>query len=392
MTEENMIPPSDEPVRIRWLNAAEQNQSVAKPVPQHPSVPTIKTTKVPTNKVRTKVPSANNAVRFAEPSVPTTTSMTAAASSVDMSIQSSKGIKELSAEDKLKIANLIKELARLGHEKELMEGKLEQERRLFETQMKTVLVDYDKLMKDNQKLLTRYHETKSTLDQYEKKLRSLPKPSSSTGGPSVTEFPNPQRSSTPIHIPTNEPTTVSRSRTETPIQVPPVQQQLPARAAPVLLQEQFQLKQMMMEKQLELLQKQQQILEQELHQKNLSNHSQEEKTASVAAVPLTGKTSSCMITRSTSPMKGDSRKIVVERATSPVKRVVSAIKSSEKVSKRPIQTQRVDLNANDEDLLILSLNESLHEPIVAQRKTTKTSVNTIDSEEQNLLKDIFFIC
>jgi hypothetical protein len=29
-----------------------------------------------------------------------------------MSIQSSKGIKELSAEDKLKIANLIKELAR----------------------------------------------------------------------------------------------------------------------------------------------------------------------------------------------------------------------------------------------------------------------------------------
>lgn len=39
---------------------------------------------------------------------------------------------------------------RLGHEKELMEGKLEQERRLFETQMKTVLVDYDKLMKDNQ--------------------------------------------------------------------------------------------------------------------------------------------------------------------------------------------------------------------------------------------------
>ena len=58
------------------------------------------------------MPSANNAVRFAEPSVPTTTSMTAAASSVDMSIQSSKGIKELSAEDKLKIANLIKELAR----------------------------------------------------------------------------------------------------------------------------------------------------------------------------------------------------------------------------------------------------------------------------------------
>jgi hypothetical protein len=43
-------------------------------------------------------------VRFAE--------QTAATSSIDMSIQSSKGIKELSTDDKLKIANLIKELAR----------------------------------------------------------------------------------------------------------------------------------------------------------------------------------------------------------------------------------------------------------------------------------------
>jgi hypothetical protein len=32
----------------------------------------------------------------------------------------------------------------------LVEGKLEQERKLFEVQMKTLLTDYDKLMKDNQ--------------------------------------------------------------------------------------------------------------------------------------------------------------------------------------------------------------------------------------------------
>ncbi len=38
----------------------------------------------------------------------------------------------------------------IGHEKELVEGKLEQERKLFEVQMKTLLTDYDKLMKDNQ--------------------------------------------------------------------------------------------------------------------------------------------------------------------------------------------------------------------------------------------------
>jgi hypothetical protein len=49
-------------------------------------------------------PSATNVVRFVEPPAST--------SSVDMSIHSSKGIKELSPEDKLKIANLIKELAR----------------------------------------------------------------------------------------------------------------------------------------------------------------------------------------------------------------------------------------------------------------------------------------
>ena len=82
-----------------------------------------------------------------------------------------------------------------------MEGKLEQERRLFETQMKTVLTDYDKLMKDNQskistrifswtspslELLTRYNETKSILHEYEKKSQTSFKMP-------TNEFPNPQR-------------------------------------------------------------------------------------------------------------------------------------------------------------------------------------------------------
>lgn len=66
--------------------------------------------------------------------------------------------------------------------------------------------------------------------------------------------------------------------------------------------------------------------------------------------------------------------------------------------KRPIQTQRYTMANNDEDLLILSLNESLHEEIPKKPVThSKTRVNrpsttTADSEEQNLLKDIFFIC
>jgi hypothetical protein len=372
MTEENLVPPSEEPVRIRWLNAAEQNSAIQKPVAQHPQIPTIKTNKVTApsviSKIRTKVPSATNVVRFVEQSAPT--------SSVDMSIQSSKGIKELSAEDKLKIANLIKELARVGHEKELIEGKLEQERKLFEVQMKTLLTDYDKLMKDNQKLLTRYNETKTVLNQYEKKSQMPLKPS-------TTEFPDPQRSSTPINIHSKESST-NRIRSENDLIHS-------SRTTNSILNEQFQLKQLMMEKQLELLHKQQQILEKELQQKN-ANSSIEQMTKS-STIQTT--------TRATSPIKRELKTTVVERATSPVKQTTttsSVVKISDKPVNRSIQTQRYTIDNNDEDLLILSLNESVNEQIPKNKKSRiihnnpRPTTALADSEEQNLLKDIFFIC
>jgi hypothetical protein len=50
------------------------------------------------------------------------------------------------------------------------------------------------------------------------------------------------------------------------------------------------------------------------------------------------------------------------------------------------------MNQNDEDLLILSLNESFHEPVPQARKSQAPSNAFVDPEEQNLLKDIFFIC
>ncbi len=73
---------------------------------------------------------------------------------------------------------------------------------------------------------------------------------------------------------------------------------------------------------------------------------------------------------------------------------------SDKQANRPIQTQRYGIHNNDEDLLILSLNESLHEEIpkkIATNKKSRVHHNSptaalADSEEQNLLKDIFFIC
>ena len=74
MTEENLIPPSEQPVRIRWLNAAgisfslivspivrlfsslEQTAAIQKPIPQTPAVKTTKVTAPSViSKPRTKV-------------------------------------------------------------------------------------------------------------------------------------------------------------------------------------------------------------------------------------------------------------------------------------------------------------------------------------------------
>ncbi|CAF3177737.1 unnamed protein product [Rotaria socialis] len=381
MTDENIVPPSEHPVKIRWLNAAvEQSSTIQKPVAQHPQMPAIKTNKVTApsvvTKTRTKVPSATNIVRFID-QPPAASS----AISVDTSIQSSKGIKELSPEDKLKIANLIKELARIGHEKEIVESKLEQERKLFETQMKTLLTDYDKLMKDNQKILIRYNETKILLNEYEKRSRIKPTPP-----PPSNEFPNPQRSSTPINVPPKEPPTNHSKNEKDLIQS--------SHTTHSIISEQFQLKQSMMEKQLELLHKQQQILEKELQQRNINlSMEQPVKSSSTSTIQTT--------TRATSPLKHEIKKVVVERATSPAKVATKPIvKISDKQVNRPIQTQRFTMNNNDEDLLILSLNESLHEQVPnksqinhkPQFKNNNRMNANADSEEQNLLKDIFFIC
>ena len=110
--------------------------------------------------------------------------------------------------------------------------------------------------------------------------------------------------------------------------------------------------------------------------------------------------------RATSPMKEVSKPAVVERATSTVKPVSTVQESTgmalkqtagarpaHRSTKRQIQTQRFDLENDEEDLLILSLNESLHDvkatPI---RSSQAMSTASLDADEQDLLKDIFFIC
>lgn len=231
-------------------------------------------------------------------------------------------------------------------------------------------------MKDNQKLMQRYTQTKTILQQYEKKSQPT------TKNPSIVEFPNPQRSSTPIqNQSSNEQVSIQHSKIEHDVQIS-------ARTASNLLQEQFQLKQTMMEKQLELLQKQQQILESQLKQRTAQIINEEENKSKLKSAPST-KTS-----RATSPIKQEQQQQskLVERATSPVKQPASRNKNPEHGQKRSVQTQKIDVRHNDEDLLILSLNESLHEPKARTRKSQVSSTNATDSEEQNLLKDIFFIC
>ena len=75
---------------------------------------------------------------------------------------------------------------------------------------------------------------------------------------------------------------------------------------------------------------------------------------------------------------------------------------SDKQVNHPIQTQRYEIDNNDEELLIQSLNESSHEQTLEKLPVKNISrVNNnnwnlttaiVDPEEQNLLKDIFFIC
>jgi len=179
----------------------------------------------------------------------------------------------------------------------------------------------------------------------------------------INEFPNPQRSSTPINIPSKEPST-NRIKSECDL----IQ---PSRTASSILNEQFQLKQTMMEKQLELLHKQQQILEKEFQQRNTNPPI--EQTTKSSTIQTT--------TRATSPMKREVKTAVVERATSPVKQTTtttttSVVKISDKQANRPIQTQRYGIGSNDEDLLILSLNESLNEQIPKKIPTNKKISNS----------------
>ena len=105
-------------------------------------------------------------------------------------------------------------------------------------------------------------------------------------------------------------------------------------------------------------------------------------------------------------MKQVSKPAVMERATSTVKHVLTKQEPADMSmkrttgprpvhysTKRQIQTQRYDLDNDEEDLLILSLNESLHDVKgTPTRSSQAMPTASLDADEQDLLKDIFFIC
>lgn len=57
-------------------------------------------------------------------------------------------LKELNPQDKKRVANLVKELAKVGEERENAEGRLKEERLAFEERLVILQEEYDAVIKE----------------------------------------------------------------------------------------------------------------------------------------------------------------------------------------------------------------------------------------------------
>ena len=106
----------------------------------------------------------------------------ASSSQVHSSLSASATLKDLCAEDKQRIANLIQELARLSADKEKSQVTLAEERKLYETQIKKLLRRHDSVLTEKQKLQDQYLECFKIVLKYQENLASASSlPSGSTG-------------------------------------------------------------------------------------------------------------------------------------------------------------------------------------------------------------------
>ena len=63
-------------------------------------------------------------------------------------------LRDLSAEDKRRVANLVRELARVGEERELALTQLKEERSAFEERLEILQQEYDAVIHEKECILT----------------------------------------------------------------------------------------------------------------------------------------------------------------------------------------------------------------------------------------------
>ena len=73
-------------------------------------------------------------------------------------------LKELNPQDKKRVANLVKELAKVGEERVYAEEKLQEERIAFEERLTILQEEYDAVIKEKHRILSCYVNTKQSLD------------------------------------------------------------------------------------------------------------------------------------------------------------------------------------------------------------------------------------
>ncbi|KAK3095534.1 hypothetical protein FSP39_015824 [Pinctada imbricata] len=75
-------------------------------------------------------------------------------------------LKDLCADDKRRVANLIKELAKMGDEKEKVMGQMKEEREVFEKQIITLVQQQEQILKEREEIQAQYFQCQDLLARY----------------------------------------------------------------------------------------------------------------------------------------------------------------------------------------------------------------------------------
>ncbi|CAF0829765.1 unnamed protein product [Brachionus calyciflorus] len=113
-------------------------------------------------------------------------------------------IKDLCPEDKTRIANLIKELAKISDEKKQIEKSLEEERRHKEAEITEILKQQETLLNEKEILIKKFSKTQQKLIELQKEKKENnklpPRPKKQINEEKINSAFNPFKSSTPKNL------------------------------------------------------------------------------------------------------------------------------------------------------------------------------------------------